>query len=234
MEGHRIGLFGPLVTQWTDESLSKLSSTIATNVSVAFLKEAIEDLPSLWPLLERDFGSRHGFSGLDELKALRDFAQGTRSLVSHSLGNTHLATLSIASQIIDLIGSAEEDISLPAFDSTQGFCYGFLSAAALSSAKDWAEFEANIGNAVRLAACIGLAIDEREAALEAGDRASTVSVRWKTHADRARLETCLDVISEVCRSTYYVNSDRLYADVCIERHTYLASQATTHLPLHYR
>jgi DNA-binding transcriptional regulator YbjK len=99
------------------------------------------------------------------------------------------------SQVVDFIRAGNKNLS--DFHTLQGFCIGFLSAAAISSAEEWVRFEADVCNAVRLAACIGIVIDIREAALETHDRASTVSVRYKTAADRAYLETCLDAFPQV-------------------------------------
>ncbi|KAK3940210.1 conidial yellow pigment biosynthesis polyketide synthase [Diplogelasinospora grovesii] len=112
--------------------------------------------------------------------------------------STRFKTLTVVSQVLDFIET--EKHSLSGFQASQGFCIGFLSAAALSSAKEWHEFKTNVCNAVRLAACIGVVVGAswaaQEAPLEPEDRAATISVRCKTAADRAYLETCLDAFPE--------------------------------------
>lgn len=200
MDEFRVALFGPQATHWTLESLSNIQSALLYDDDVDFLKQTLLDLPSLWHLLEKDFGPEHSFSGLENFKALQGFANGTGHLNPQSLTNTQLAPLTVVSQVLDFIHA--EKHSLSGFQAGQGFCIGFLSAAALSSAKEWAEFEANICNAVRLAACIGIVVDSREASLEAQDRAATISVRSKTAADRAYLEICLDLFPEVGKQMY--------------------------------
>ena len=217
MDEFRVALFGPQATHWTLESLSNMQSALVHDDDVDFLKQTLLDLPSLWPLLEKDFAPEHGFSGLDEFKALQGFATGARQLDPQSLTNTQLAPLTVLSHVLDFIQTEKHKLS--SFQASQGFCIGFLSAAALSSANGWAEFKANLCNAVRLAACIGVVVDLREASLEAQDRATTISVRWKTAADRAYLEICLDLFQQVGtqmhRDTF--NSVYQYDDMILTR-----------------
>ncbi|RYP59320.1 hypothetical protein DL769_008584 [Monosporascus sp. CRB-8-3] len=65
--------------------------------------------------------------------------------------------LTVVSQLVDLIqstnsSSIEEYIS--DFEAAQGFCVGFLSAAAFASADNWVDFQHGASSAIRLAACI--------------------------------------------------------------------------------
>lgn len=198
----RVILFGPQVTHWTRESLSNLQSVLLQGGSVDFLTRTLAELPSLWSLLEKDYGSQCDFLGAEKLKALSEFARGAGDLSPQSLTNTQIAPLTVVSQIVDFIQASDSQgkkRSLPSFQAAQGFCIGFLSAAALATAKEWAEFETNICNAVRLAACIGIIVDVQEMSLDAQYRAAAISVRWKTAADRAYLETCLDLFPEVSK-----------------------------------
>ncbi|KAI0884084.1 ketoacyl-synt-domain-containing protein [Annulohypoxylon maeteangense] len=193
-----VALFGPQATHWTQDSLASLQSDLLQNSNLEFLVKSLLELPSLWALLEQDYGSE-GFHGADSLKELHDFATGEKGLDSKSLTNTHLAPLTVVSHVIDFIRSIENpgtQESLSDFEAAQGFCIGFLSAAALSSANDWSDFERNVSNAIRLAACIGAVVDAEEASHVAQDRATAISIHWKTAADRTYLETCLDSIPE--------------------------------------
>ncbi|OTA83740.1 hypothetical protein M434DRAFT_83728 [Hypoxylon sp. CO27-5] len=191
-----VALFGPQVTNWTSDSLSSLQFDLLGNPNLEFLSKSLTELPSLWSLLEKDYGSQD-FSGVKKLRELHDFATGgSKALDSQNLTNTHLAPLTVVSHIVKFIRSVDNPgtkESLARFNATQGFCIGFLSAAALASANDWDEFKRNVSGAIQLAACIGIAVDAEEASHSAQDRATAVSVHWKTASDRAYLEACLDL-----------------------------------------
>ena len=190
----RIALFGPQVTKWTHKSLSSLQFALLEDHKLEFLKQALTELPSLWSMLKKDCGL-HGFPGIEKLQELRDFAIGAKELDPQHLTNTQLSSLTVVSQVVNLIqltdASGTKD-GILGFEAAQGFCVGFLSAAALASASDWTDFECNFSNAVRLAACIGIIVDAEKASRPAQERATAVHVRWKTAEDRAFLETCLD------------------------------------------
>ena len=203
----RIALFGPQVTAWTADSLSRLQLDISKDANLQFLKHTLESISSIWPLLQKEF-SQHGCSGAKKLEALEAFSTGAKTLDPDSLTNTELAPLTIVSQIVDFIHqvkSSEGQVSLSSFEAAQGFCIGFLSAAALTSAKDWSEFKSNVSNAIRLAACAGVVVDVQESSLDTQDKAVTLSARWKTAADRELLEDILDRcprVSNACRVPY--------------------------------
>lgn len=195
----RVALFGPQVTNWTSETLSSLQFALLDNRKLDFLKQALVDLPSLWHLLEES-DALHGFSGAEKLQELQDFATGAQNLDPRNLTNTQLSSLTVVSQAVDFIQTTEESASKDGvldLQAAQGFCVGFLSAAALASANDWAEFESNFSNTVRLAACIGLIIDAERSPRPAEARATAVHLRWKSAEDRTYLETCLDSFPEV-------------------------------------
>ncbi|RMD44083.1 hypothetical protein DV735_g971, partial [Chaetothyriales sp. CBS 134920] len=194
----RIALFGSQVTHWTHESLSSLQSSLLQNSDLEFITDALVQLPSLWSKLEKD-DDMYGLYGEEKIKDLQDFALGKTIPDPQNLTNTHLAPLTVLSQVVDLVRLADgldKDNVLLRFQAAQGFCIGFLSAAALSSSSNWTEFERNLSNAVRLAACIGIAIDAEDASHAAPDKATAISVRYKTAADRAYLETCLDLFPD--------------------------------------
>lgn len=195
----RLTLFGPQVTRWTEESLSGLRSAILQNTNLQFLIETFLRLPSLWSAIEKA-GVVSGFGGEVKLKELEDFATGKSIPDPQKLSNTHLAPLTVVSQVVDFVriaGGPGRNDSLLEFQAAQGFCTGFLSAAALASSSNWTEFEHNVSNSLRLAACIGIVVDAEDALHAPPDRATAVSVRWQTASDRAYLETSLDLFPDV-------------------------------------
>ena len=195
----QIALFGPQVTYWTQESLSVLQSALLQNKNLEFLTKTLVRLPLLWSVLEKDCGDS-GICGEEKLTGLKDFAAGKSIPDSQNLGNTLSAPLTVVSHLVNFVrianGSGKSDV-LFEFKAVQGFCIGFLSAAALASSSNWTEFERNVSNALRLAVCIGIFIDAENASHASFDRATAVSVRWKTASDRAYLETLLDFFPDV-------------------------------------
>ncbi|KUI58292.1 Conidial yellow pigment biosynthesis polyketide synthase [Cytospora mali] len=191
----KVALFGPQITHWTAESLSDIQTALLHDTDVGFLRQTLLEIPSLWNLLEGEFKVENGFSGPDQLRGLQQFAEGTLPLNPQKLSNTQLAPLSVISQTLEFIRNVPKR-DLMGFQAAQGFCIGFLSAAALSSATDRGKFEANICNAVRLAACIGYIVDSHEASIEEEDRANAISIRWKTRADKAQVQSCLGLFPQ--------------------------------------
>jgi hypothetical protein len=197
----RVALFGPQVTTWTADTLSSLQLALSKDGNLEFLKKALASISSIWPLLEKDFG-QHGFPGAKKLEALEAFSTGAKALNLQTLTNIELAPLTIVSQVVDFIQQTNYPVcqnGLDDFEAAQGFCIGFLSAAAVSSARNWAEFKTNICNAVRIATCAGLVVDAQETSIEAQDGATAVSVRWKKAADQEFLDTYLDNFPRVSR-----------------------------------
>ena len=132
----------------------------------------------------------------------RHLATGKTTPDPKSLSNVHLAALTLVSHVVDYVCMAEEADDrfqnmgqaprLQSFQEVQGFCIGFLSAAAVSCSSDWNEFERNTSNALRLAVCIGAIIDTEDEIHDPTGCATAISVRWKRDSDRAYFETSLD------------------------------------------
>lgn len=195
----RIALFGPQVTHWTHEQLSELQSDLLRNTGFSFLTTTLLRLRSFHSTLEGYAWIPNHISeaGLDDLKG---FAAGDHIPNSQNLSQTVLAPLTILSQIVNLVGPNENDKENDGcfkYQAAQGFCIGFLSAAALASSNNRAELEQNASNAVRLAFYVGAIIDAENLSHAPADRAVAVSARWKTHSDRTYLETSLDSFPNV-------------------------------------
>lgn len=204
-EDIRIALFGPQITDWTTESLDSLQNSLQQDTRLEFLRIALASVAGLGPLV-KDLLGDSGFPSDQKLDSLQGFATKNGHLDASQLTNTELSPLTVISQtirLIQLVGQARSDAALSSFRAAQGFCIGFLSAAAFASSHTWAEYETNISNAVRLAAIVGIAVDAEQELVDGPERSKTVSVRWRTPEDRAYLETCLDSIqgvSQHCRS----------------------------------
>ena len=204
-------LFGPETTRWTKEILSDLQSALLNNTRLKFLKETLTELPSLWPTLDKHFASAN-LRGCEGFQQLSDFATGKNLPDLKSLRNIHLAPLTIVDQIAQFVSFAEklgagckadQPLELPIFEAAQGFCMGFLSAAAVSSSNCWADLERHVSNALRLAAGIGAVVDNYDSIT---NPATSVSLRWKTDSDRTYLETCLDLFPDVSSPCVYTKT----------------------------
>ena len=182
-----------------------MQSTLLQNTHFKFLAQTLINLPSLRSSLEECYGPLK-FIDHEKLQELNDFAAGKSIPDSKSLSNIHCAALTVIDHLIDFISKAVDEniglvtgeaLRLPTFYAVQGFCIGFLSAAAVSSSRDWTEFERNASNALRLATCIGAVIDVEDQMRSSTARTTALSVRWKTDFDIAYLESCLDIFPDV-------------------------------------
>ncbi|OHF04557.1 beta-ketoacyl synthase domain-containing protein [Colletotrichum orchidophilum] len=181
----RVALFGPQRTAWTRRDVEDLQSAFREDARLEFLRKTLGTLPSLWPQVQQAYGSPD-FPAAAKLQRLQEIVAGSSSIDDTVLSNTELAPLTVITQVVDLI--QQHGTSLENFEAAQGFCVGFLSAASYSSARDWQHFEGNVSNAVRLAACFGIAVDIEQTS----SPVKVVSVRCRTPAERATLDTCLD------------------------------------------
>ncbi|KAI0445250.1 beta-ketoacyl synthase [Xylaria telfairii] len=198
-------LFGPVVTAWTSESLQELQALLQENASLVFLRCALTDLPSILPILQSTEISPF-VSRLEQFQELADFASGKSIPDPTALSNVHLAPLTVAYQAVEFIRlagllgrvppsqSTQTSCSLPKLQGVQGFCLGFLSAAAIASSKDWEAFEQNFATSIRLAACIGAVIEGDLRSRT--DGLKSLSIRWKTDKARMQADTCLDLFSD--------------------------------------
>lgn len=197
--GSHVALFGPQRTLWTPRDVDDLQSAFREDIRLVFLQKALSTLPSLWQQVQQAYGSPD-FPAASKLNKLQEAVAGSSSIDPAVLSNTELAPLTIITQIVNLI--QQHGTSLDSFEAAQGFCIGFLSAASYSSSQDWQAFETNVSNAVRLAACIGIAVDIEQAS----SPVKVMSVRCRTPAQRATLDTYLDRFPEVslpsCRLKY--------------------------------
>lgn len=151
---------------------------------LTFLCSSLCSLPSLWENSAAAFLSPELVATPTGFQQLHDFAAGHAMLDVENLGNVHLAPLTVLAQAVELLQGGED---LWRFQSAQGFCVGFLAAAALSSARTDTEFRSNICNAIRLAACMGLAVDE-----DADGDVCAVAVQCRKPADRPLVDMAVN------------------------------------------
>ena len=201
LDGNRAGsvprfqilLFGPQATRWTHQTLCHLQSKLQQEQKLTFVRETVADLPSLLPILDKLGSASSNDRVRKDLEEIQDFATGKETPDSETFSNAQLAALTVISHVVDLYEKSSGFDRLWHFQAAQGFCTGFLSAAALSLARSQEEFERYTSIAIRLAVCTGSIVDNEDASHEPAARATAVSVRWKTAVDRSLLETHLDL-----------------------------------------
>ncbi|KAK6217920.1 hypothetical protein LQW54_003208 [Pestalotiopsis sp. IQ-011] len=186
-------LFGPQETVWSEKDLRDLQSRLRDGNDVEFLRDAMHELPTLVPFLRQHVctGERQE-AELQALNQLSHFAKGETVMLagSSSMTNTHQASLTVASHIVDFIDKVPKRGGAPditAVDDAQGFCVGFLSAAAVASATTWPELKHNFTCALRLAACVGSVVDN-ERSLDV----TAIAIKWKSDAQRHFIESSVE------------------------------------------
>ena len=77
--------------------------------------------------------------------------------------------------------TANNKISLQPFQQhgVQGFCAGFLTAAATAFSENEEQLSRNLGTSIRLAMCLGAYIDQNTVYAEPPNPACALSIRWK-------------------------------------------------------
>ncbi len=111
-----------------------------------------------------------------------------------TIGNVVSVPLTVISQIVDFLrlGRKAGNATFSRFDNVQGFCIGFLTAAALAISKDEDEFRHFASVAIRLSVCIGSIIDLNEKSLhDPLNRSSSMAVRWKKLSGKEKFEQVL-------------------------------------------
>ncbi len=199
MAASSLFLFGPVSPRLTQAYLSELRISIVENQDLNFLVEAVEELPSLWPTLQQACPHFSKVSGAEKLGQLSYFLKfGTfpnGKALNQGVDNIMLAPLTVISQVIEFLrlGRETENATFPRLENVQGFCIGFLAAAAVASSQDETEFRKSVPIALRLAVCIGSTVDLDEASFnDPLDHSSSVAVRWTTDLGQANLERALD------------------------------------------
>lgn len=179
-------LFGPQSCAIA-ESLSFIHNTLQTTPSVEFFKPVLEELPSLWPVITDVWPALTQVPGATQLSVLGRLAQG-ESVSSQELSlNVLLTPITVLRQILEYLLAKERGEEHRVVDA-QGFCVGFLSAAAVSCSPDTNHFPQIASAMVRLAVCIGAAVDLD--ALQYGPTQS-LAVRWKDDLENEKLKDIL-------------------------------------------
>lgn len=191
-------LFGPQITRLLPSHLAELRAII-NDPNFSFLLDVVKELPSLWPLIRESCDPLRHIPGQEQLQQLENFFDTGELPQVEPPNNIILAPLTVLAQVA-------EYLRLGRTGNTQGFCVGFLAAAVVASAQSETELQQLAAAAVRLAVCIGAAIDLDKVTLDPQDRSFAYSVHWTSTAEKTHLEKALASFPKVCfpANWYYV------------------------------
>ncbi|KAI1390570.1 uncharacterized protein F4822DRAFT_436419 [Hypoxylon trugodes] len=192
-------LFGPQIPRLVSGRLKDLRGTILGDLRLGFLIRIVRELPALWAATIRpgcpDFASLTRAE--NQLQELVAFFEGETEEMSGLTPpyNILLAPLTVITHIAEYVHFNYQG-------SAQGFCIGFLAAAAVACARNGPELEKWASTAIRLAVCIGATIDlDEQERSNGGDSNlsscnSTWSIRWVSNAEKERFEKVLSFFPE--------------------------------------
>ena len=213
LTGPPLLLFGPQFPRLSQGRLSDLQTSIAGNPELDFLVDTIIELPSLWPALERACPDLSKIPGAEELEQLHSFLKSGALPNIKALNNILLAPLTVIAQVVEFLSRSREGehATVPTSFQTeyrsgnvQGFCVGFLAAAAVACSRNKTEFQQLASIALRLAVCVGAIVDLGERTLlDPLDHSSSLSVRWTMDCEQAHFERILDRYSSVSCHVFF-------------------------------
>lgn len=208
-------LVGPKRSTACNKDLVELHTTIKSTPDLSFLTKSIDELETLWPTIAQAHPKLTHVRGEESLRTLRQFVEHDElstltlngahhdnifsnvvTVLSHVVDFWHLATTKIETALLPLgaVTPASGRIQ-----DIQGFCLGFLTAAAVSSSRDKRQLQENVATILRIAACIGALVELDAIELEAsGDHAKFLSVTWNSEEQFKELQSALDTCSNVC------------------------------------
>ena len=187
-------LFGPVSPKPTPTDLARLRTSIEERADLKFMRGLIKGLPSLWPVIVQACPQLSSIAGSEQLEQLNQSLTSGTLLDTDALSNLIAAPLTIISQISEVLSQDRDrtDASFPRLKNVQGFCLGFLTAAAFASSRDPTDFRHYASVAVRLAVCIGAVVDLDEASHDdPSGRHSSIAVRWKASTGKYDLTKVL-------------------------------------------
>ncbi|KAI0378532.1 hypothetical protein F5Y04DRAFT_272492 [Hypomontagnella monticulosa] len=186
-------LFGPQIPRLVPSRLLELRRTIQEDPSLKFLFEILKELPSLWTsTIQTDCPHLNRLTSANrQLQQLTTFFESKTGEAPRLEPpyNVLLVPLTVISQIAEFI-------RLDCSGTVQGFCVGFLAAAAVANSRNRAELERWTAIAVRLAVCIGATVDVDELSNTHGHSdssklSSTWSIGWTSISEKDHFEKTL-------------------------------------------
>ncbi|KAJ5787613.1 CAZyme family CE10 [Penicillium paradoxum] len=178
-------LFGPQSSE-IDETLCYIRRSIEEIPSLGFLENVLRQLPGLWPVITNAWPPLSQVPEAGQLSVLADGVQ--ESFAAENATNVLLTPLTVVRQIIDAWKFKEKAQHGYKIVDAQGFCVGFLAATVVACSDGLTDFEEIASAMIRLALCIGAAVD-LDSVLHGETRSA--AVRWKSASENEQLNQVL-------------------------------------------
>ena len=224
-------LFGPVSPRLSHEYLGEIQRSIKGNPDLKFLADTVDELPSLLHTIQQasPFPERSlGVGQLDQLASL--LHSGILPKIA-TLNNTVLAPLTVLSHIAEFLPRVREfgNAPFPTVNNVQGFCIGFLTAAALAVSRKESEFQTFAATALRLALCVGYVVDLHDESIEEPlDRFVSVAICWKTGSGKEDFEGILGNYPSVSIEFPSLQAQKWVTKVCFV--SFLVNEGTNNIP----
>ena len=175
LAGPAILLFGPLALSFEYTHFAQVRQAVVDNANNMWMFEVYAQLPRLWNTITAALPSLQIESGHGQLVDLVEaFRTGRHLDIPTPLPNSLLIPLVVMSHLAQYAqflerSCGEFDDRIDPFETsksgkeTLGFCTGLLSAFAVSSSRNRADFEIYGAVAIRLGMLIGMAVDAQDA-----------------------------------------------------------------------
>ena len=183
-------LYGPQASFPSTEELNKLHRVLGSHTSLfQDIVATIDELPSLFQQLVTSDPSLSRVPAAAPLSFLKQWLQ-SGPLSGHvgdlpsvaALPLTVVLQTGLYLQYLDRTGvTTSYNDSLRSFQlhGVQGFCTGFLTAAATAFSENEEHLAKNIATSIRLAMCLGAYVDQNTVYAEPPSPACALSIRWK-------------------------------------------------------
>ena len=212
VSGKRVLLFGPQALSFGEDSFNHIRSTISESEDFSWILDVIHELPEWLKRFSKDHPEFQADAGLKLLEDLKSWFQDDRGPVTlYRLPNILLNPLVIISQLTQyftysqLANATSADNSLCAsgrnYQETVGFCTGLLSALAVSSSSEKAEFRKHGAAALRIGMLIGMVVDARDARENTGESVSLATV-WNSVESGKEMARIMEGFPEVNKPTW--------------------------------
>ena len=207
-DGNTVLLFGPQALSFQEDSFHQLKSIILDDAENRWILNAVAELPTYFQTFSDKFPKLQTIPGVQLLEELNDlFNTDKIPPASYYLPNillsplvvlTHLTQYSKYLKLAHPESGDGQNLHAPHSQKTEtvGFCTGLLSALAVSSAGNQAQFQQYGAVAVRLAVLIGAMVDVQDVLGKHGESKSFATV-WNPRESKTEMTNILQQFPEV-------------------------------------
>lgn len=207
--GTNVLLFGPQVLSFHEQSFSQLRSTLLDTPEHQWILDTTEELVRYWEILSRSLPRLLPVPGTKLLKDLNEWLKtGNFTPTAFPLPNVLLTPLVVITELtqylryLDMerhVPSERHDLHGPTKQNTEtlGFCTGLLSAVAVASSSNQAQFRQHGAVAIRLAMLIGGLVDAQDRSGDLYGESKSFSAAWNSPECGAEMVRILEDFPEV-------------------------------------